>query len=263
MTQHLSRIVRELWLFAAFVAVWWWASAGSDSIYFPPLEKISSELVRIWFFDQIRIDFIPSLSRLAVGYGVALVVGVSLGVALGLMRRLSVVIWPLLEAIRAIPGVALLPIFVLFLGVGSTMKISIIAFGAFWPIFLNTVDGVRSVEPLLGDVAKVFHLPFRYRLLYIVLPAASRQIFPGARVGLAIGVILIVVSEMVGANGGLGYFILAAERSFAITEMWTGIIILGMVGYGLNCLFRAAEAKVLRWHFGAMMAREGGKIGVS
>ncbi|UJW84984.1 ABC transporter permease [Devosia sp. SL43] len=242
-------ILIELWLPVLLVAIWWIGSGSNPSIYLPALSEVLEVFVKLWIFDHIRIDLVPSLINLAFGYGLALAIGISLGTVLGLSPRLSATIWPSLEFIRAIPGVALLPIFVIMLGVGPSMKISLIAVGAVWPILLNTVDGVRSVSPELRDVARSFRLPFHVRLFHIILPSAAPQIFSGARISLSIGVILIVVSEMVGANGGIGYFVRSAERSFAIPEMWSGIIMLGLVGYALNSLFRVVEAKVLSWHF--------------
>ncbi|MDB5862120.1 MAG: cmpB 5, partial [Ramlibacter sp.] len=206
----------ELWLPVVLVALWWVLSAQYPSTYSPPLSEIMALFRKLWLFEHARIDLVPSLLNLAAGYSIALAVGVGLGTLLGLTPRLSTALWPTLEFIRAIPGVALLPVFVILLGVGTTMKVALIATGAVWPILLNTVDGVRSVELTLRDVAASFRLPLWVRLRYIVLPAASPQIFSGARISLSVAVILIVVSEMVGANGGIGYFVRAAERSFAI-----------------------------------------------
>lgn len=257
--ERLLALVLELWLPLLLVALWWFLSAGSKSTYFPPLADIVETFRRLWLFQHARSDLLPSLVNLGQGYALALAVGIGGGVLLGLSPRLLGATWPTLEFLRAIPGVALLPIFVILLGVGPTMKVALIAAGALWPVLLNTIDGVRSVEPLLKDVAACFRLPWTSRLVHIVLPAASPQIFAGARTSLSIAVILIVVSEMVGANGGIGYFVRAAERSFAIPEMWSGIIVLGLVGYVLNTVFRLLERRLLAWHHGMMGQKERGQ----
>lgn len=248
--RRIRALLTEAWLPIALVTMWWFLSARYPTIYSPALSEILTLFRKLWLFEHARSDLAPSLVNLAFGYSLALVAGVGLGTLLGLAPRLSAALWPTLEFIRAIPGVALLPIFVILLGVGPAMKVVLIAVGTVWPILLNTIDGVRSVDPTLRDVAASFRMPLAIRLRYIVLPAAGPQIFSGARISLSIAVILIVVSEMVGANGGIGYFVRSAERSFAIPEMWSGIIMLGLLGYVLNTLFRIVEAYVLEWHHG-------------
>lgn len=250
LSRRARGLVTELWLPVLLVALWWVLSARYPSTYSPPLSEILALFRKLWLFEHARIDLVPSLVNLAAGYSLALLIGISLGTVLGLTPRLSSALWPTLEFVRAIPGVALLPVFVILLGVGPAMKVALITVGAVWPILLNTVDGVRSVDLTLRDVAASFRIPMSVRLRHIVLPAASPQIFSGARISLSVAVILIVVSEMVGANGGIGYFVRAAERSFAIPEMWSGIIVLGLLGYALNSLFRIVEAYALDWHHG-------------
>jgi ABC-type nitrate/sulfonate/bicarbonate transport system permease component len=249
MTQRRIRsVLIEAWLPALLIGLWWLASAGSTDLYFPSLSGILQQFRQDWLFQHVASDLVPSLRVLGLGYLVAVVAGLLLGVGLGLARRTEQACRPLLEFLRAIPGVALLPVFIVLFGLGSQMKVVLIATGAVWPILLNTIDGVRSVEPLLLDVARTFRLGRWQRLRRIVLPSAGPQIFAGARTALAIAVIVMVVGETVGSSGGIGYFLLNAERNFAISSMWGTIIALGIVGYLLNVLFRIVEAVALRWH---------------
>jgi ABC-type nitrate/sulfonate/bicarbonate transport system permease component len=157
---------------------------------------------------------------------------------------------PILEFLRAIPGVALLPAALLIFGIGSTMQIAVIVYGTIWPILLNTALGVRSVDPLVADVARSYRISRLTRLFRIIVPAASPQIVAGMRTALSIGITVIVFSEMVGSTNGIGYQILASQRSFAIPDVWAGMILLGILGYLLNVAFRAFEHLVLRWHRG-------------
>jgi ABC-type nitrate/sulfonate/bicarbonate transport system permease component len=246
--RRVRAVLIEAWLPLLLVALWWVVSAGSTDVYFPSLSSILKQFRADWLFQHVGTDLVPSLRVLGLGYAVAVLGGVGLGVALGLSRRTERACRPLLELLRAIPGVALLPIFIVLFGLGSEMKVVLIATGAIWPVLLNTVDGVRSVEPLLLDVARTFRLSRAQRLRRIVLPSAGPQIFAGARTALAIAVIVMVVGETVGGSGGIGYFLLNAERNFAITSMWGTIVALGIVGYLLNVLFRIVEAVALRWH---------------
>jgi ABC-type nitrate/sulfonate/bicarbonate transport system permease component len=116
---------------------------------------------------------------------------------------------------------------------------------------LNTIDGVAGVEPTLRETAEVYGIGWRDRVLRIILPAAAPQIFAGMRTSLSLALILMVISEMVASTNGIGYFVLQSQRSFAIAEMWSGILLLGILGYVLNALFVVVERRVLRWHRGA------------
>jgi ABC-type nitrate/sulfonate/bicarbonate transport system permease component len=238
----------ELWLPVVLLAAWWFASRDSLSPYFPSLRYILESFQQDWLGRDGLKNVRPSLAVLGAGFGLAVVAGVAVGAVLGLSRRTERATRPLLELLRAVPGVALLPVFIALIGIGTDMKILLVASGAVWPVLLNATDGVRSTEPLLIDMATAYGMGRWRRLRSIILPAAAPQIFAGARTALAISVIIMVVSETVGSQGGIGYFLLAAQRSFQITDMWATIIALGVLGYLLNVLFRLTEAIVLRWH---------------
>jgi ABC-type nitrate/sulfonate/bicarbonate transport system permease component len=239
----------EIWLPIVLVAVWWFASAASTDFYFPPLADILQTFAHDWLDPaQMGEHLVPSLQLLGSGYLLALVAGVTLGTLFGLVTPLERAARPLLETLRAIPGVALLPIFIVLFGIDFPMKVLLIAFGSFWPIFLNTIDGVRGIEPLLLDVARVFKVGRVRRLFRIILRGAGPQIFAGARTALAISLIIMVVAETVGGSGGVGYFLLDAQRNFRIISMWGAIVALGVLGYLLNIAFRIIERLVLRWH---------------
>lgn len=244
----IKNVAWELWLPIVLIIAWLVLSAGSTSFYFPSLTNIMDKFVEIWFFDGIAIDLLPSLGRIFMGFGCALIVGVLGGVGLGLLRRTEEAFRPLLEFLRSTPGVALLPIATLFLGIGQEMKVFMIALACMWPILLNTIDGVRSVEPVLLQAAKSYQLTLFERIRFIYIPNAAPQIFAGGRISLAIATVVLVVTEMIGSPGGLGYFVLSSQRNFDILSMWTGIVMLGLVGYILNFLFRLAENRILRWH---------------
>ena len=238
------------------LAVLWFWSAGSDVFYFPPLKDVLSTFKDTWLFDRVGSDVVPSLVRLFFGYFLAVAVGVGAGVALGLSPVLRRVSAPVVEFLRAIPAPALLPFALLVLGVGNDAKIFVIAFVCVWPILLNAVDGVSGVDPTLVDTGRVYRIPARDRLRHVVLPAAAPQIFAGMRTSLSLALILMVISEMVASSNGIGYFVLQSQRSFAIPEMWSGIILLGILGYAFNAVFLLVERRVLAWHRGARAGSE-------
>lgn len=252
----LKRIGWEIWLPIVVIAAWWLLSSGSTSFYFPALSDIFSSFHHDWLFRHVPTDLWPSLRRLLAGFLLGTALGLVVGLILGAVRPLEIAVTPITEFFRAMPSAALLPIMVLLFGLGVEMKVVIIAFVTFFPVLLNTIDGVRALDPLLGDVARSYRISFRDRMLSMYLPAASPQIFAGARVALSMSVIAMTVSEMVGTPGGMGYFVLDAQRGYAIANMWSGIIALGILGYVLNKLFLLIENRVLAWHRG-MTALQG------
>lgn len=232
------------------LVAWWIVSEESTSPFFPPLREILATFADVWIFDRIGTDLVPSLVNFGLGFAIAVVGGVVLGVVIGLSADLRHATDPVIDFLRSLPKPAIIPPAITLLGVGSTMKVFIIVSGAIWPVLLNTIDGVRSVDPLMLKMARVYGISNREQIGKLVIPAATPQIFVGARIALAIALILMVVSEMIAANNGLGYFVLLSQQTFAIREMWSGIFLLGIVGYLVNALFVRAEARALAWHRG-------------
>ena len=233
------------------LVAWGLASAGSETYYFPPLTDILSTFADTWVFERVGSDVVPSLVRMGLGFGIAVVVAISAGLLLGMSRRARLATAPIVEFLRAIPPPALLPFAILVIGVGNSMKVFIIAFVCIWPILLNTIAGVTGVDPTLRETTRVYGIAQRDRLWRVMLPAASPQIFAGMRTSLSLALILMVISEMVASTNGIGYFVLQSQRTFAIPEMWSGILLLGILGYTLNGVFVLIERRVLRWHRGA------------
>jgi ABC-type nitrate/sulfonate/bicarbonate transport system permease component len=258
MTAIPRRTVKIFGLPVALVAGWWYASAGSTDPYRPPLSRILVAFHDTWFSRRLLDDVAPSLARLTVGYAVALVAGVALGVLIASGPRLGAVVEPVLEFLRAIPPPVLVPVLILFAGIGDAMKVLVIVSGCLWPVLLNTAEGVRAVDEVLADTCRSYGIRGRTRLRHLVLRSASPQIVAGARQALSIGIILMVISEMFAASSGLGFTVVQFQRSFAIPEMWSGVLLLGLLGVVLSLAFRLAESRVLHWYHGLRASeREG------
>lgn len=230
---------------------WGLGSAGSTNIFYPPLTKILSVFRETWLFDRVGSDVVPSLANMLAGFTLSIVIGVPLGIIVGLVRPLRTALAPAIEFVRAIPPPALIPFGIVVLGVGTSMKVFVIVMVGVFPILMHTIDGVRGVDPELLDSARAYRVGWRDRLLRVVLPAAAPQIFAGMRVALSLSLILMVISEMVASTRGIGYFILESQRTFAIPEMWSGMVLLGILGYLFNLAFGTIERRALRWHLGA------------
>jgi ABC-type nitrate/sulfonate/bicarbonate transport system permease component len=235
---------------AVLVVIWWYASAESTNFLFPPLSRILEAFRETWLGPRLAEDVLPSLARLGYGYAGALALGVALGVLIGSSRPVRALVEPVLEFLRAIPPPVLIPVIALFTGIGDTRKVLIIIAGCIWPILLNTVEGVRAVDEVLTDTCRSYRIRGWHRLRHLVLRSASPQIMTGARQALAIGIILMVISELRGAENGIGYTVEQFQTSFRYPQMWSGVILLGLLGVALSLLFRLADWQVLRWYHG-------------
>lgn len=248
----------RLWFFALVLVLWWVLSANSTSTFFPPLKNILTQLWDLWVLGDARTQLWSSLEHFAVGYSVAGVGGVLVGALLWKFHRVGDAVSPVLYFVYVIPTAALLPAIMAIMGIGSSMQITIIALAAIWPTLLNTLDGMRGTDPVKLDTARAMHMSSTRTVWTVVLPGAMPQIMAGLRHSLQISVIMMVVSELVASRSGIGFFILDAQQRFAITDMWTGIIVLALIGCVLTFLFILVERVVLAWYLGARAAEQKG-----
>lgn len=224
--------------------------------YFPPASEVFVTLASIIASGELFRHIMASLVRFAQGYALAAVISVGTGLCLGLWRPLYTIFEPLIELLRPMPSPATIPIAILFLGIGDEMKVAVTAYACSWPILLNTIDGVRSIDSVLMNTAATFRLSPWERFWKVTLPAASPQIVTGLRVSLAIALILVTTTEMVVSNDGLGFYILDLQRSFRIQEMYAAIVALAIIGYSLNWLFLALDSWIMAWHKGLTRKEE-------
>lgn len=245
----IGTVLWAAWLPVLLLVLWWFGSSGSTSAYFPPLQTILERAREVWLWDGLRTQLLPSLGNLAGGYLLAVVLGILLATVLVRSPRLARAVNPIVYFLYVLPPPALLPAVILIFGIGPIGKVFIIFYTAFWPVLLNSLDGMRAAEPLRLDVARVVQMSKRMSIWRVIVPGALPQIFAGLRVGLQFGIILMVVSEFSAATQGIGYFILFSQQTFRITDMWTGMLVLGVVGSLLNFFFFLIERRVLRWHY--------------
>jgi ABC-type nitrate/sulfonate/bicarbonate transport system permease component len=230
--------------------VWQGLAMWRQTVYVPTVTTIIATFFKEWFSPTFGQQAIPSLYRMVVGYAFACAIGITIGIVIGSFKKIYQLLDPVLQFWRAIPATAIIPVGILLIGIGDQMKMVVICFGAMWPILINTADGARLVPTERLDTARIYGLNGFETLLRVIVPSASPMIAAGMRTGLSIAFIMIVVSEMIGSTDGLGYYILQAQRTFAIPEMYGGILLLAILGYLLNTLFVWGEHKVLAWHYG-------------
>ncbi|GAA1842217.1 ABC transporter permease [Asanoa iriomotensis] len=248
--RFLRRVLLALGLPVVLVAAWWFGSAGSQDFYWPSLSTIVDAFGRTWTWEMFQEQVFPSLWRLLAGYLIAVVVGVALGVLIGTYGSVRALLEPVLEFLRAFPPPVLVPAAILLSGIGDRTKILVIVFGCVWPVLLNTIEGVRGRDEVLSDTCRTYRVTGLLRLRHLVLRAASPQIVTGARQALPLAIILMVISEIMAANEGLGFTVLQFQRGFQIPEMWSGVLLLGLIGIVLSLLFRVAERSLLGWYHG-------------
>jgi ABC-type nitrate/sulfonate/bicarbonate transport system permease component len=242
------RVATSLIVPVGIVLVWWFASADNVSPFYPPLKSILQTFGDNWVFERVASDVLPSLERMFAGYAIAVVVGVGLGALLGRLPLVARALNPVLQFGRALPATALVPVSIVLLGIGDLPKIALIAFVSLFPVMLNTIDGVRAVDPVLEDVSGSFRLTRAQRVLHVQLPAAAPQILAGMRIALSVAFVMMVVTELVAATNGIGYVTLQAQQSFQVTLMWSGMLLLGILGVFINGVFVLVERRLLRWY---------------
>jgi ABC-type nitrate/sulfonate/bicarbonate transport system permease component len=246
-----AKIAAELAVPVAILAAWqaWTVQSSRDE--FPRLSTILVEFKDLWLFSQFNEHVVPSLTRIALGFGIAVVVGIALGIPIGLSRIGRLWAMPHIEYWRAMPPPALLPISVILLhSIGNVQKVSFIAFFCVFPILLNTIDGVRGIDPTLVETARSYGIRGLERIRRVVVPAALPQIVAGMRNSLALAVIMMVLAEYFSSTSGVGYVLLISKNTFEMAPMWAAIVLIGVLGYVLNVLFLLAERRLLAWHRG-------------
>lgn len=230
------------------VAVIWIASLGSETFFLPSMPRIMEAFADAWLFDRVPTDILPSLGRLALGFAIGVLLGAVLGYLFGLSDALYRMYSPVVEFCRGLPAPAVLPVLMVVFGIGVQTQVALIVFGTIWPVLISVVGGVRSIDATNIDTARSLRLSRLDRFFSITVPASAPQLFAGMKTSLSLGIILMVISEMVGSSDGIGYFVIQAQRQFDMPAMWAGIILLGVVGYVLNAVFDLIESRVLSWY---------------
>lgn len=247
-------ILSSIWFAIGFpfllLVIWGVWSTIAPMKFFPGPLAILEAFWKTWVGPAFLQDVLPSLGRLAIGIVLSIAVGIAAGTVIGLVRWLRDLLEPVLEFFRAIPPPVLVPILMLMLGPTDATRVVVIVAGAVWPVLLNTIEGVRSTDSVMTETARSYALTRGERLRYLVLPSASPRIMAGVRQSLSVALILMVISEMFNNSSGLGYRITYFQTNYLIAEMWSGILLLGLVGVLLAAVFGFVERRVLRWYHG-------------
>ncbi|MEY9928955.1 NitT/TauT family transport system permease protein [Catenulispora sp. GP43] len=234
---------------AAFLVLWEVAPRVGlvDRTFLVPFSEAVKALIELAKDGQLWDNTRASLVRSLSGFLIAIGVGVPLGLLIGWYRPVAEILGPLLELFRNTAALALLPVFILLLGIGETSKIAIVVYACTWPILLNTISGVRDVDPVLVKSARSMALPAHRLFAKVILPACMPTVFTGIRLAGASSILVLVAAEMVGAKAGLGYLVNASQQNFAIPDMYAAIIAIAVLGLVFNHLLVLLERRLTRW----------------
>lgn len=236
-------------VFLGIMALWWMAShAGWISKVFLPTPEATWLSLRDGLADGELLAYSwATLTRMVEGWLLASLIGIALGALIGISSTARAYLQPTLEFMRPLPASALLPLAISIFGLSPNMVLSVVAFGAMWPVLLATVHGFAAVEPRLQEVARCLQLSRAAFVWKVGLPNALPDILAGMRLSLTVSLIVSVVGEMIASQPGLGQSILLAARSFRASELFAGIVLLGLIGFASSALLAAVEKRFLKW----------------
>ncbi len=218
-----------------------------DVRFFPAPTTIIGELIALTRSGELVEHVAISLQRIVLGFFLGGIPAVIVGISMGIWRPVRALIDPLISALFPIPKSALVPLMLLIFGLGEMSKVAMVAIGVFFPIAINATAGVLQINPIYLDVGKSFNASKWDTFRTIALPGALPFIMTGVKLGAGISLILIAVTEMVGAKSGIGYLIWSAWEIFAVPKMYVGLFTIALIGFAVTFLLREVERLVIRW----------------
>jgi len=242
-------LVHRSALLIALLAMWEIAPrlGLADPAFLPPLSDVLAAGWELALNGQLYEHVGASLLRILSGFTIAVLFIVPLGLAIGWYGRLGDTLNQLIEVLRNTAPLALLPVFILLLGIGEVSKVTMVIYSCAWPLLLNTIAAVRQVDPLLIKSARTMGVSPLTLFVKVILPASLPMIFVGVRLASAAAMLVLVASEMVGAKAGLGYLIIYAQYSFLIPQMYFGILAITALGLASNYALVNLERRFTRW----------------
>src|SRR5580700_6171660 len=233
----------------ALILAW---QAGSSSGFIPELflpspAEVAAALTRLAVTGELWSDLSASLLRLVAGWTLGTLAGIGVGFAIGMFTLARSPLIALVSALFPIPKIALVPLFIIWFGIGEGSKIATLAIGVFFPTAINTYSGVDNVQRNLIVMGQSFNLSTWSIIRKIVLPGALPSVLAGLRITISVGIILLVAAEMIGADSGIGAFILAAGNLYRTDNLIAGVVILSILGLLLSAILSRIERAVFAW----------------
>jgi ABC-type nitrate/sulfonate/bicarbonate transport system permease component len=237
-----------------FLAVWSAVSGAVvllglfNPIFLPGPWMVLGKVIQLGASGQLWGHVGATLERVAIGFAGGALLALSLGLPAGYYPRVRNLLEPVVELLRPIPPLAMLPLFIVWVGIGEGSKIGFITYATFFPMFLTTVHAVQQVDPLLLRAAASLGARRGQLFFRVILPASLPEIFTGIRLGVALSFFVIVISEFIAAEEGLGFLINDGRNFFLVPQMLGAAVLLGLLGYASNALVVLLfERRLLRW----------------
>ena len=246
---RLLRIALALGTPVAFIALWELAARAGllNPLFFPPPSAVARTWWRLLREGGLASDVRVSLLRLGAGFALGAIPGVALGMAMGLWRPGRAALLPTVTALYPIPRIAILPLVLVVFGIGESGKLFMIAFSVFFLMLIQTMAGVRSIEPVMLDVARSVRASRWKQYRSVAWPGALPSIFTGARLALGFALIVIVGTEFLASNVGIGARIWRSYQVLDIESMYAGLVTTALIGWGLSLLVDVTERAALPW----------------
>jgi len=238
-----------IWLVLAFLGLWEALPRLGivNQVYLPTFSETFKTLVDLLLSGKLLKDIGASSLRALVGFALAALVAVPLGFLMGWYGRFEKYTDLFIQTLRNTSTFALFPIFLLLFGLGETSKVAIIFYASSWHILINTINGVKNVDPIYIKAAKSMGVSDRELFRKVILPASIPSIVAGARLGAKIAFMVVIAAEMIGAKSGLGFFIQSSQYNFLIPQMYAGVLALSMLGVAINYALVLFERKTTSW----------------
>src|SRR6195256_2020160 len=222
----------------------------SDGRLVPPPSRIFQEFAELWRAGELSRHVVATLLRVAVGFGLGTVAGTLLGALAGYSSLTRRLIDPTLQGLRAVPSIAWIPLFILWLGIFETSKVALIAVGVFFPIYLGVMGAVLSVDRKIVEVGRAFRLSGAAMVRRILLPAVLPAYVVSIRAGLGLGWMFVIAAEFMGASEGLGYLLIDGQQLGKPAQILAAIVIFAILGKTTDWLIEIGTAPLLRWQDG-------------
>lgn len=235
--------------FPAFL-IWLWERGVDTKVIKAALLPAPSTLFRTFITNlrngKIAVNLMASLEIVVKGFLIGAFLGLLLGFLTGLIKPVNAALTIIVSVLRPIPIIAVVPVFILFMGIGDLSKASVIAVGTFWPVFLNTLSGIQNVDVKLIEVAYAYRISKWRTIFGIVLPSAVPMIFTGVRLGVSSAWMSVVAAEMIAASKGIGYLITTAKEQALIPLMYVAVLVIGLIGLLIDKALTALEKAYLK-----------------
>lgn len=243
----LERRITGWTLIVLALLTWQWYATVNTVPQLPPLSAIAEEWWNQASGGDLLIALAETLESTLIGFGLATVVGTALGFLMGRVRAVWALLEPFVELVRQTPITGLFPLLILYLGIGDSLRITVVVLAATFPILLNTYAGAKSVTRTMYLTGRTFKLNWIQTQTQIAIPSALPFVLVGMRQALGLSLVISVVVGMLAGNSGIGYYILQAQIILNVTALFAGILSIALVGYVLNQVFLLADTRLTRW----------------